>query len=122
MTNTIMRDLSISRNQSNVSNKYFIDLNFIPALSGSSYTNPITGRYKITFNNARNPIQTINGFNNISSFTKDGTSNPNLFIYTQQPFNTALGVDVNCHVAYYQNNSWQKSSLIKYNIKSLQQN
>ena len=122
MTNTIMRDLSISRGQSNVSNKYFIDINFNPALSGSSYTNPVTGRYKITFNNARNQIGTIAGFNNISSFTKDGTSTPNLFIYTQQPFTTSPGVDVNCHVVYYVNNSWKQSGSIKYTINSLQPN
>jgi hypothetical protein len=119
MTNTIMRDLSISRNQSNVNNKYFIDIKFDPAISG--YTNPVTGRYKITFNNARKPNINILGFNNITSFTKDGTSFPAFYIYTQQVFTTTPNTDVNCHVAYYENNSYKQSGLIKYEINSLYQ-
>jgi hypothetical protein len=123
MTNTIMRDLSISRNQSNVINRYFIDMNFIPALSGSSYNNPITGRYKITFNNARSPLGNIQGFNNVSSFAKvGGSGGVNFYIFTQQPFTTSPGVDVECYVDYYNNNAYQRSVIMKYNLKALTQN
>lgn len=120
MTNTIMRDLSISRNQqSNVSNKYYINIEFNPVISGT----PITGDYKITFNNTRSPLGTIAGFNNVSSFTKfGGRGGVNYFIFTNQPFNTSPGVDVECFVDYYQNNAYQRSVKTKYNIKSLYQN
>jgi len=120
MTNTIMRDLSISRNQqSNVSNKYAIDIELDPAISG--VTNPVTGNYKIIFNNTRSPLGTIQGFPNVSSFGKVNSGAVNFYIYTQQPFTTTPNTDVECHVVHYDNNSWKKTGKIKYKINSLSQ-
>jgi hypothetical protein len=119
MTNTIMRDLSSSSNQSNVSNKYTIDIEFTPAISG--ITNPTTGNYKILFNNTRSPKGVIQGFTNVSSFSKVNGGAVNFYIYTKQPFTTTPNTSVDCYVVYYQNNSWKQSGLIKYKINSLSQ-
>jgi hypothetical protein len=120
MTNTIMRDLSISSNQSNVSNKYYTNITFNPPLSG--VTTPFTGDYKITFNNTRSPLGPITGFNNVSSFAKvGGSGSVNYFIFTDQPFNTTLNVDVECFVDYFINNAYKRSAKIKYKINSLYQ-
>ena len=119
MTNTIMRDLSISRNQSNVSNKYTIDIEFNPAISG--ITNPTTGNYKIIFNNTRSPKGVIGGFPNVSSFGKFNSGTVNFYIYTKQAFDTTPNKYVKCYVVYYQNNLWKQSNLIDYKINSLSQ-
>jgi hypothetical protein len=122
MTNTIMRNLSISRNQNNISNKYSIDMEFNPPISGTPTIANVTGKYTIIFNNTRSPLGTIQGFNNVTSFKKDGSGGVNFYIYTQQPFDTTPNKDVECYIVHYANNSWKKTGLMKYKIIALTQN